>query len=162
MQYLNELVVNNQLTARQAKTIREANRILERLLKCFESTTAFTQPAIVADYLRTHYLDSQREHFIVMFLDAQHRLIKSEILFHGTINSCSIYTRVIAQRALQYNAAAIILSHNHPSGSLEPSISDKELTTNIKNMVKHIDVQVLDHIIITSAGFYSFAENFLL
>lgn len=162
MHYLNELVANNQLTQAEANIVRKANKILGRLLSDTEAHISFGSPAVAADYLRTHYLDSQREHFLVMFLDTRNRLLKTEILFHGTIDSCSVYSRIVVQRALQYNAAAIILSHNHPTGNLDPSPSDKKVTNDIKQLLNLIDVRLLDHIIITSRGFYSFAENFLL
>lgn len=89
-----------------------------------------------------------QEVFVCLFLDNQHRIIASEELFHGTINNASVHPREVVRRALRHNAAAVILAHNHPSGTAEPSLSDRQITQTLKQALELIDVRVLDHIII--------------
>ena len=101
------------------------------------------------------------EVFGVLFLDNKHRLIEFKILFHGTIDSANIYPREVIRRALKYNAAAVILCHNHPSGITEPSNSDLLVTSKLKEALRLIDISVLDHIIVGD-GCTSFAEAGLM
>ena len=94
-----------------------------------------------------------------MLLDSQHRLIAFEKMFYGTINSAHVHPRVILQRALEKNAAAIILTHNHPSGIAEPSQSDKQITQQIIETMSLVDIRVLDHFVIGDGYAVSFAER---
>ncbi len=96
-----------------------------------------------------------------MLMDSQHRLIEYKELFFGTINAAPVYPREVMKEVLQQNAAAIILAHNHPSGVTEPSEADKRVTTRIKDALNHIDVPVLDHIVV-GQDTVSFAERGLL
>ena len=91
-----------------------------------------------------------REHevFAVLFLDNRHRVISYEELFSGTIDSASVHPRVVAQRALQQNAAAVIVAHNHPSGKTDPSNADKTITQRLKEALALVDVRLLDHIVV--------------
>jgi DNA repair protein RadC len=100
-----------------------------------------------------------REVFAVMFLDNQHQILKFEILFFGTIDAAAVYPRVVVEKAIKYQAAAVILSHNHPSGIAEASIADKQITLRLEQALALIDVRVLDHIIVAGHRCYSFAEN---
>ena len=102
------------------------------------------------------------EQFAVAFLDNQHNLISCEVMFRGTVNQAPVFPREIAKRALELNSAAIILSHNHPSGIAEPSRADKEITRVIKDALSLIDVRVLDHVIVASGDSYSFAGHGLM
>ena len=97
--------------------------------------------------------------FAVLFLDSQHRLISDEILFKGTINSTAVYPRIVVQRALLLNAAALILYHNHPSGEPEPSTADRHITTQLTESLKLIDVRVIDHLVVAGSATVSFAER---
>lgn len=97
----------------------------------------------------------------MLYLDNQNRLIDKEILFTGTINAASVYPREIVKSVLKKNAASVILAHNHPSGIAEPSQADKLITTKIQHALNHIDVSVLDHIII-GENTVSFAERGLI
>jgi DNA repair protein RadC len=97
-----------------------------------------------------------------MFLDSQHRLIAFERLFRGTIDGASVYPRVVVRRALELNAAAVIFTHNHPSGVPEPSTADINITKRLKDALGLIDVRVLDHIIAGTDGTSSMAESGLL
>ena len=96
-----------------------------------------------------------------MLMDSQHRLIEYKELFFGTINAAPVYPREVMKEVLQQNAAAIILAHNHPSGVTEPSEADKRVTTRIKDALNHIDVPVLDHIVV-GQDTVSFAERGLV
>jgi DNA repair protein RadC len=97
--------------------------------------------------------------FGCLFVDSQHRLIQNEELFRGSIDTTAVFPRVVAQRALQLNAAAVILYHNHPSGVPEPSAADRHLTTQLTQTLKLIDVRVLDHLVVAGTTAVSFAER---
>ncbi|WJG09504.1 DNA repair protein RadC [Aliiglaciecola sp. LCG003] len=113
-------------------------------------------------YLLSQLRDEPNEIFAVLFLDSQHRLIAFKKLFHGTINAASVYPRVVLQNALKFNAAALILTHNHPSGVAEPSQADKHITQRICQALELIDVTVLDHIVVGDGICVSFAERGLI
>lgn len=121
-----------------------------------------TTPGSVRDYLRLFFTGQEYESFVVLFLDAQNRLIVAKELFRGTLTQTSVYPREIAREALQHNAAAVILSHNHPSGAAEPSGPDEVLTSTVKQALSLVDVKVLDHFIVAGASTVSFAERGLL
>lgn len=122
----------------------------------------FTNPQLVKDYLAAHIRHQQREVFAVLLLDSQHRLIHFNELFMGTINAAPVYPREIVKLVMQYNAAAIIIAHNHPSGVAEPSIADQRVTERIKKALNVVDVALLDHFVIGEEGTVSFAERGLL
>lgn len=119
-------------------------------------------PAAVRDCLRLHFAGREHESFVAMFLDAQHRLIETHELFRGTLTQTSVYPREVVKEALRVNAAAVIFSHNHPSGVAEPSQADQQLTTALKQALALVDVRVLDHFIVAGSGVISFAEKGLL
>jgi DNA repair protein RadC len=121
-----------------------------------------SQPAAVRDYLRIHFGNQEHESFVTLYLDSQNRLIRSEELFRGTLSQTSVYPREIVKGALRANAAAVIFSHNHPSGVAEPSRADELLTSALKQALALVDVKVLDHFIVAGAGTLSFAERGLL
>lgn len=107
-----------------------------------------------------HQLRSyQHEVFAVLWLDVKHKLICFEILFEGTINSTSVYPRILLKQALKHNAGGVILVHNHPSGDPSPSISDKRMTRVVVDVLSAIDVAVIDHIIVGDGVTFSFAEH---
>jgi len=115
-----------------------------------------------ADYLIAQLRDLAYETFMVLYLDNQHQLICAQELFRGTINAANVYPREIVREVIKYNAAAIILSHNHPSGIAEPSDADRRITLRIKDALSLIDVTVLDHFIVGENQPYSFADHGLL
>ena len=119
---------------------------------------ALHSPAAVKDYLRLKLGDRPHEVFAVVFLDAQHRVIAIEELFRGTLTQTSVYPREVVKEALARNAAAVILAHNHPSGSAEPSRADEFLTRTLKAALALVDVRVLDHMVVTRTGVTSMAE----
>ncbi|MEP1384246.1 MAG: DNA repair protein RadC, partial [Paraglaciecola sp.] len=106
--------------------------------------------------------DQPHEVFAVLMLDSQYRLIKFRPMFYGTIDSASVYPRVLVQQALKDNAAAVILAHNHPSGIAEPSQADKHITGAIVNAFKLMDIKVLDHFVIGDGEAVSFAQRGLI
>lgn len=120
---------------------------------------ALTSSQATRDYLIAELRHQTREVFAVIFLDNQHQILKFEPLFFGTIDAAAVYPRVVVEQALKYQAAAVILSHNHPSGIAEASLADKQITTRLQQALALIDVRVLDHIIVAGHQCYSFAEN---
>ena len=122
----------------------------------------FNSPQAVYDYLTIQLRGLQQEVFMVLYLDSQNQLIKDEVLFYGTINAASVYTREVVKAALRNNAAALILAHNHPSGVAEPSQADKLITTKLQQALALIDINVLDHIIVGGENCVSFAERGLI
>ena len=121
-----------------------------------------TSPNILRDHLKYTLAWQSSEKFMVYFLDSQHHVITFEILFHGTIDSASVYPREIFKRSLELNAAAIILAHNHPSGCSDPSEADKNLTYKIVKAGELIGVRVIDHMVVGSDDTYSFSESGLI
>lgn len=127
-----------------------------------EPGAVLDHPAAVREYLRLHLAGLDREVFGVLFLDAQHRVIVFEPMFRGTLTQTSVYPREVARRALAVNAAAVILTHNHPSGTAEPSRADEFLTQAMKAALATVDVRVLDHLVIGWPDVVSFAERGLM
>ena len=97
--------------------------------------------------------------FGIIYLDTRHRLIKIEELFNGTVDGAAVYPRVVLQQALEKNAAAVILFHNHPSGVAEPSEADRGITQKLGRALALIDVRLLDHLVVTDGAFVSLAER---
>ena len=114
------------------------------------------------DYLRLLLKDREHEAFVVLLLDAQHRVIACEELFRGTLTQTSVYPREVVKAALRANAAAVIFAHNHPSGVADPSHADEILTRSLKQALALVDVNVLDHFIVAGSRTMSFAERGLL
>jgi len=132
------------------------------LAEAMSSAPVLDSPAVVGDFLRLHFAGQGFESFVVVFLDARHQLIVVEDVFRGTLTQTSVYPREILKRALHHNAAAVILAHNHPSGSTEPSRADEMLTQTLRTTLALIDVRVLDHLVIGGNRTLSFAERGLL
>ena len=124
-----------------------------------QKSSALTSSQITRDYLTSELRGESREIFAVMFLDNQHKILKFERLFFGTINAAAVYPRVVVEQALKQHASAVILAHNHPSGVAEASIADKQITTRLEQALNLIDIKVLDHIIVAGNTCYSFAEH---
>ena len=139
-----------------------AARILEERARALSQREILTSPSIVREALRCRLAGREREAFVVMLLDAQHRLLATEELFQGTLQQTAVFPREVVKCALRYNAAAVILAHNHPSGVAEPSHADQRLTENLKAALALVDVKVLDHFIAGSGALLSFAERGLL
>ena len=127
-----------------------------------EAKASITDPLLAIMYFQAELEDYEREVFMVLFLDNQHRLIHTEKMFFGTINQTSVYPREVIKVALKHNAAAIIVAHNHPSGVAEPSFSDRNITQKIKQAAELMEIRVLDHFVIGRGCYFSFAEQNLL
>ena len=136
--------------------------VLRTFREDLKSRDALASPQAVRDYLRLILARIEHEVFVVLFLDAQHRVIATEEMFRGTLTQTSVYPREVVKAALRHNAAALIFSHNHPSGIAEPSHADELLTRSLKSALALVDVQVLDHFIVAGGRTLSFAERGLL
>ena len=122
----------------------------------------FSSPGAVKQYLQLHLSQKQHEVFAVLFLDAQNRLIVMEELFRGTLTQTSVYPREVVKHALHHEAASVVLAHNHPSGTVQPSRADEALTQTLKAALALVDVRVLDHVIVARGDALSMAEKGLL
>jgi len=143
--------------------LQAALELARRALKEeISSRDALSSPRAVRDYLRLALAGREQEVFVVLLLDAQHRVIASEELFRGTLTQTSVYPREVVKCALKHNAAAVIFAHNHPSGVAEPSHADEILTRSLKAALALVDIQVLDHFIVAGSRTMSFAERGLL
>jgi DNA repair protein RadC len=118
-----------------------------------------SSPAAVTRYLRLLLANRPHESFIVLFLDVKNRLIACEELFRGTLTQACVYPREVVKAALSHNAASVLLAHNHPSGSPEPSTADRTLTHTLKQALSLVDIRILDHFIVAGPHVYSFAER---
>jgi len=119
-------------------------------------------PQATRRYLSACLRDRRREVFVALYLDNQHRIIGLEELFLGTIDGASVYPRVVAEKALRCDAAALIIAHNHPSGVAEPSAADQAITRRLRDALGLFDIRLLDHLIIGDGSITSFAERGLM
>jgi len=145
---------------RDDRVIAAALRILERRLR--HPGAAFRSPSDVRNYLRLSLAGLEREVFVALWLDAQHRLIARDDLFTGTLTQTSVYPREVVKAGLRANAAACVLVHNHPSGEPDASMADRILTESLKRALALVDVNVLDHFIVAGDTLLSFCERGLL
>ena len=151
------------LGSAKSAQLQAALELSRRALKEeLSSRDVLSSPRAVRDYLRLALAGRQHEVFVVLLLDAQHRVIACEDLFRGTLTQTSVYPREVVKCALRHNAAAVIFAHNHPSGVAEPSHADEILTRTLKSALALVEVQVLDHFIVAGAATTSFAERGLL
>jgi DNA repair protein RadC len=123
---------------------------------------SLTKPDETRSFLRLRLADCRNEVFGCLFLDNRNRIIAVRELFQGTIDGASVYPRVVVQRALELNAAAIVFFHNHPSGVAEPSNADEAITRRLKAALALVDIRVLDHFVVAAGESVSFAERGLL
>lgn len=121
-----------------------------------------TSSADIATYLQTSLRDYRHEVFAVVFLNRANKINHFKIISEGGITGTVADPRIILKKALEEEAVSIILCHNHPSGSLRPSKADEELTYKIKEAARYFDIHVLDHLIVSDEGYYSFADEGLL
>ena len=146
----------------QAKYV-QLQAVLEMAQRHFNQTwlrdAVLNNPADARDFLHNRLRDYPYEVFACLFLDNHHRVICFEELFHGTINGTSVHPREVIKKTMEYNAAALIFAHNHPSGLAEPSRADRHLTDRLKQALAQIEVQVLDHIVIGDGETVAFSER---
>jgi DNA repair protein RadC len=148
--------------AKRAELLAVMEMARRALAQQMQMAPVFDSPARVKDYLALHLGGRTQEVFAVLFLDAQHRLLKLEDLFFGTLTQTSVYPREVVKRALALNAGAVVLAHNHPSGLAEPSRADEYLTQTLISALKLVDVRVLDHLVVGQGQVVSMAERGLI
>ncbi|MBN3262156.1 RadC family protein [Pectobacterium brasiliense] len=146
-----------ELSPSAQQTVRKALNLLQCQLR--EPGAAFTSTTAVRDWLHLQLATLEREEFVVLFLDNQHRLITHETLFKGSVSHTEVHAREVVKSCLRHNAAAVILAHNHPSGYSEPSDADRRITTRLKQALDLMDIRLLDHLVIGGMDIVSFAER---
>jgi len=119
-------------------------------------------PGATEQYLKSVLRDHANEVFACLFLDTRHRVIAFEELFYGTIDGATVYPRVVAEKALRYGAAALIVAHNHPSGISEPSLADQAITRRLKDALALLDIRLLDHFVVGEGAPVSMAARGML
>jgi DNA repair protein RadC len=148
--------------AKRAELLAVMEMARRALAQQMRAAPVFDSPGCVKDYLALNLGGRTQEVFSVLFLDSQHRLLKLEDLFFGTLTQTSVYPREVLKRALALNAGAVVLAHNHPSGVAEPSRADEYLTQTLKAALQMVDVRVLDHVVVGQGQVVSMAERGLL
>jgi DNA repair protein RadC len=148
--------------AKQAELLAVFEMARRALSQRLTQHEVFHTPDAVKHYLQLQLAHKNHEVFAVLFLDNQNRMLAMEELFRGTLSQTSVYPREVVMRALHHQAAAVVLSHNHPSGSVQPSRADEHLTQTLKASLALVDVRVLDHIIVGQGQALSMAERGLL
>lgn len=148
--------------AKRAEVLAVMEMARRALAQQMQAAPVFESPASVKDYVALQLAGREQEVFAVLFLDSQHRLLRLEELFHGTLAQTSVYPREVVRRALVLNAGAVILAHNHPSGVAEPSRADEHLTQALKSALALVDVRVLDHLVVGQGQVVSMAERGLV
>ena len=149
------------MTKYELAAINKAVRILESRLG-YHQEPPISSPEASKELVFLKLGGKPDEHFAVAFLTNRHQLISFEMLFRGTVDGASVHPRVVVRRALELNAAAVIFTHNHPSGLPKPSTADTNITKRLKDSLALMDVRVLDHVIVGTEGTSSMAEAGLL
>ncbi|QMI03396.1 DNA repair protein RadC [Citrobacter sp. RHB25-C09] len=124
-----------------------------------EGANPLLSPELTRSFLQSQFAMESREIFMVIFLNAQHKVIKHSRLFSGTLSHVEVHPREIVREAIKINASAVILAHNHPSGCAEPSKADKLITERVVKCCQFMDIRVLDHLVIGRGEYVSFAER---
>lgn len=161
---LDELASVSGIGTAKAAQLKASFELARRALtQQMSARDLLTSPAQVRDWLRLKLATRKNEVFLALWLDAQNRLLKADELFTGTLTQTSVYPREVVKTALEHNAAAVTLAHNHPSGLAEPSRADEMLTHSLKAALAMVDVKLLDHFIVAgNATPLSLAERGLL
>lgn len=145
--------------AKAAKLIAVLELARRALAEQLDDKPLVDSPAAVEDYLRILIGGRPYEVFVCLYLDVRHRLIRHEESSRGSLTRMVVYPREIVRRALMLNAAGLIVAHNHPSGAVQPSASDRRLTRVLRETLALVDVQMVDHLVIGARETYSFARN---
>ena len=146
--------------ASQIASVKELFR--RHLEESLQRGDSLTSPAETLEYLKTVLRDRQREIFSCLFLDTRHRVMSCDELFQGSIDGACVYPRVVAEKALRYGAAAVIVAHNHPSGITEPSLADQAITRRLKDALGLLEIRLLDHFVIGDGEPVSMASRGML
>lgn len=152
-----EISLTRTFTASEENIIQQALSLIEKQLESQPQT--FTSTSMTTQWLCLKMAGLEREVFMVLYLDNQHRLLSYEINALGTINRTQVHPREIVKGALAHNAAAVVFAHNHPSGVTEPSDTDRQITNKLVSALKLVDVRVLDHVVTGEGVAVSFAER---
>ena len=131
----------------------------KRMNSCYINDTKLTKPDLVYSYFKNILKDKKQEYFYCIYLDNSKKVLENKLLYIGTINESIIHPREIFKIAYQLSASSIICVHNHPSGNLNPSDKDIQTTVNLKKIGELLGIKIVDHIIITNNGYYSFIEH---
>ena len=131
--------------------------MLEEIYVC--DSPKVTSPKDISVIMRAKIGRSKQENFLVAYLDGANNIIDLQVIFKGTLNQCPVHPREVFAPAFELRAAAIIIGHNHPSGNIEPSFQDIDMTEKLKNAGEILGIQILDHVIFTKKGYYSFKSN---
>ena len=148
--------------AKRAEIVAVLELARRAMAQRLQERTVFASPGSVKHYLQLHLSALTHEVFAVLFLDVQNRLVAMEEMFRGTLTQTSVYPREVVKRALHHQAGAVVLAHNHPSGSVQPSRADEMITQTLKAALALVDVRVLDHIIVGQGETLSMAERGLV
>ena len=157
---------DGRMSFRYGLKVRERNAIDKALAivgRCMTQTySVFDTPDAVKTYVQLQLGGEQSERFAVLFLDVQNRLIAFQVLFVGTLSQTNVYPREVVSLAIKLGASAVVLAHNHPSGAVQPSRADEQLTQTMKTTLALVDVRVLDHVIVSGCAALSMAERGLM
>lgn len=154
-----EYLETAKLSSSDMAVVEKAKKILAGIMA---SGQPITDPSIAENYCITHFSLDKKEKFAVIFLDTRHRVLAIETLFTGTIDGAEVHPREVVCAALRHHAAAVILTHNHPSGDPQESHADMVVTKRLKEALQLIEVRVLDHFIVAAGTATSFARKGLL
>jgi DNA repair protein RadC len=149
----------NKIPLTAAKVLEFSSQILKQKM---ERGVSLTSPAMTIEYLQCVLREQKHEIFHVLFLDTRHRVIAGENLFKGSIDGACVYPRVVAEKALQHSAAAVIVAHNHPSGVTEPSLADQAITRRLKDALLLLEIRLLDHFVVGDGPPVSMASRGML
>ncbi|MCL2050005.1 MAG: DNA repair protein RadC [Defluviitaleaceae bacterium] len=157
---VNTLMNNLGCSENVAVLISLAPKIAKRYFKArWDAGTVFKNERVAGEYCIAHFLGKTKEEFYVLCLDKKCKLINCVLLAEGTIDEASFYPRELVAAALRNNAAAVILTHNHPGGTIEPSRADNELTRRIVEIVEPLNIDIVDHIVVSGDKYYSYAAR---
>ncbi|WP_170288158.1 JAB domain-containing protein [Marilutibacter maris] len=145
------------LTTEQSRLIEQAEALMRSRIR--SDGAQISDPSTAGSMFRYRLASHGREVLSIAFLNTRHKVIAVEDLFAGTLDASEVHTREIAKRALELNAAAIIMAQNHPSGSLEPSAADRACTTRCKQALALVEVRLLDHFVVSAEGYTSLAAR---
>ena len=147
----------------KAASLLAVHEIVKRFLREeMTGKSVIREPQAVVDYLSAAMRDEKRELFKVLYLDKGNAVMGEETLFTGTVDQAAVHPREVIKAALEWHASALVFVHNHPSGRLDPSREDRELTKKLQSLCNEMSIQVLDHLIIGRSGYFSFREQGLL
>ena len=151
------------MTRTRTKKLKFDDNFIREVNVNYRTTTSerisFKAPWQVADFVRSVMTDNSREHCVALYLDASNQIASYSIISIGGANSAPIAPREVFQRAVLIGAISIVLAHNHPSGSLEPSIQDREVTERMREAGGVMGIRILDHVIVTDQGFRSLNDG---